>query len=159
MPQITLDLREFIDILLGPTLGPHYVDAKVAEKLLVVDPEESLIHVEFPSEVNGNIKPEVWMINDWNTEYSNYVKRKALSNLERIVHLCMADLTSRVAKSIFKETGVDMEKCNEIARRVCLKRHKAQLVALTGTHIIEFYNNLIKADEELRLYKVAQGII
>jgi hypothetical protein len=119
MPQqiIQLELKEFLDILLG-SRDKCYPSANIVQQILALDSKEELCHIEL---LPNNIY-ECWRISDWRTHYIKVLRDRENSEVERRYSCILRERCDAIAKAIARVLNLTsdapfIELANQIAKQ------------------------------------------
>lgn len=122
--KITLDLREYLDDLLG---SADKIAVKISKAILIkeIDKDETYVHVDEPfiDKETGETKALVWRINEWRTDYRRFLNLKAESEKRRQQYWLDASNTDTVALELARLCGIkDKSIMQSVAKELVNKK-------------------------------------
>jgi len=156
MPTKTLDgivLSDYIQTALGNVANRVSIQRYIADKIIAVDTNEELCHIEWPNAENGLTSPHLWRIEDWRTSYTRHTRKKELEMRSRAIEVRASELRVKFVRALMLKTGTEESACQELAA-VFIKSRNIDGAKFFGIDITE----LLTADDELASFKSINNI-
>lgn len=133
---ITFRFSRFIELSLGSL---DFIEVPFEEAVLIqeVDKENSLTHVEFPTDDNLISKPQVWSISAWRKSLAKHEKAKKESAQNRIEYENYKTNIHNICMVLSKTLGRPSVELQDIAVAI-LKKNPDNLTAI-GIELVKPY--------------------
>jgi len=136
-PFIKIHLKTFLRCLLNS--NHNFIDDKtnynlqdnikisseLALLIKALDPSETFVHLEFPSDENKLDYPIIWEITAWKSSYARRVKQQAASEKSSKENALRNEKIRLLTIKVMEETGFDKEASEALALHLVMK-HKVK---------------------------------
>ena len=137
MKRISLNLIDFLDLVLGShdwAFVPDYIATSIE---LGIDKDEELCHIEWPSELNTANQPQLWHKKPWMNHYARVAHLRAKCAEERQIRLDHAHVLDTICVQLQGKIGLDSNMAKALALQLMLKKKSIIIKEMTGIDISE----------------------